>query len=87
MSNLPPLQLGPLVIEFPVVLAAMSGYTDWPTRRIARRLGAEFSICEVLLDRFVLNVIKGRKAHRFIRVDNDDHPVGVLSRFLRSVSE
>jgi tRNA-dihydrouridine synthase B len=76
MSDLSPLQLGPLAIEFPVVLAAMSGYTDWPTRRIARQLGAGFTICEVLLDRFVLNVIKGKKARRFIRVTDDDHPVG-----------
>ena len=73
---LPPLQLGPLAIEFPVVLAAMSGYTDWPTRRIARRLGAGFSISEVLLDRFIIDVSKGKKARRFIRVDDDDHPVG-----------
>jgi nifR3 family TIM-barrel protein len=76
MPHLPPLQLGPVAIEFPVALAAMSGYTDWPTRRIARQLGAGFAISEVLLDRFVIDVSKGKKARRFIRVDDDDHPVG-----------
>lgn len=73
---LPQLRLGPLAIEFPVVLAALSGYTDWPTRRIARRLGAAYTVSEVLLDRFVLNVTKGKKAQRFIRVTDEDHPVG-----------
>jgi nifR3 family TIM-barrel protein len=70
------LRLGPLRIDFPIVLAAMSGYTDWPTRRIARRFGAGLTTSEVLLDRFVLNVTKGKKARRFLRVTDEDHPVG-----------
>ena len=74
--TLPPIQLGPVRIEFPVALAAMSGYSDWPTRTIARRLGAGYTIGEVLLDRFVLNVSKGKKARRYIRVTDEDHPVG-----------
>lgn len=74
--SFPHLRLGPLVIDFPVVLAAMAGYTDWPTRRIARRLGAGLTISEALLDRFVLSVTRGRKAKRYLRVDDDDHPVG-----------
>jgi len=75
-QELPELRLGPVPIEFPVALAALSGYTDWPTRVIARRLGAAYTIGEVLLDQFVLNVTKGRKAKRFIRVTDRDHPVG-----------
>ena len=35
-------------IEFPVALAALSGYSDWPMRVIARRLGAGYTIGEVL---------------------------------------
>ena len=61
---LKPLRLGPVVVEFPVALAAMSGYSDWPTRAIARRMGADYTICEVLLDQFVVNVTKGKKALR-----------------------
>ena len=57
--KLPELRLGPVRIEFPAVLAALSGYSDWPTRVISRRLGAAYTICEVLLDQFVLNVTKG----------------------------
>jgi len=71
-----PIHLGPVRIEFPVALAAMSGYTDWPTRTIARRLGAGYTICEVMLDRFILNVTKGNKARRYLRVTDEDHPVG-----------
>jgi len=74
--SLPRLRIGLLAIDFPVVLAAMSGYTDWPTRRIARRFGAAYTLSEVLLDQFVLNVTKGKKAKRFIRVTDEDHPVG-----------
>ena len=74
--SLPHLRLGSLTIDFPVVLAAMSGYTDWPTRRIARRFGAGLTISEVLLDRFVLSVTRGKKAKRYLRVTEEDHPVG-----------
>ncbi|MEN6493666.1 MAG: tRNA-dihydrouridine synthase [Thermoguttaceae bacterium] len=72
----PPLRIGPIAVDFPVVLAALSGYSDWPTRVISRRLGAGYSICEVLLDQFVLEVTKGRKAKRYLRVSDEEHPVG-----------
>ncbi len=72
-----PLQLGPLRIDFPVIQAALSGYSDWPMRVIARRLGAPYTICEVMLDQFILNVSKGGKAKRFLRVTDEEHPCGV----------
>lgn len=76
LANLSPLVLGTIRIDFPVALAAMSGYSDWPSRAIARRMGAGYSLSEVLLDQFVVNVTKGNKARRWIRVTDDDHPVG-----------
>ena len=75
-QNLPQLHIGPLEIGFPVVQAALSGYSDWPMRVIARRLGASYTVCEVLLDQFVVNVTKGRKAKRFLKVTDEEHPVG-----------
>jgi tRNA-dihydrouridine synthase B len=69
-----PLYLGPLQIDFPVIQAALSGYSDWPMRVIARRLGAPYTICEVMLDRFIINVTKGSKAKRFLRVTDEEHP-------------
>ncbi|MGA2031037.1 MAG: tRNA-dihydrouridine synthase [Thermoguttaceae bacterium] len=71
-----PLRIGGLRIDFPVVQAALSGYSDWPMRVIARRLGAPFTFCEVLLDHFILNVTKGSKARRFINVSDEEHPCG-----------
>ena len=41
-------------IDFPVVQAALSGYSDWPMRVIARRLGAPYTLCEVMLDQFIV---------------------------------
>ena len=71
-----PLRIGGLPIDFPVVQAALSGYSDWPMRVIARRLGAGFTLCEVLLDEFILSVTKGRKAGRYLRVTDEDRPCG-----------
>ncbi len=59
MSALAPLVIGPIALDFPVVQAALSGYSDWAMRVIARRLGAPYTICEVMLDRFVNEVTKG----------------------------
>jgi tRNA-dihydrouridine synthase B len=74
--QLPQLCIGSIQIGFPVVQAALSGYSDWPARVIARRLGAPYTIAEVRLDQFVLNVSKGRKARRYLRVTDEDHPCG-----------
>jgi tRNA-dihydrouridine synthase B len=68
--------LGSVAIDFPVVQAPLSGYSDWPMRVIARRLGAAYTVCEVMLDQFIVNVTKGRKAKRFLRVSDDEHPCG-----------
>ena len=76
MESLPQLRIGSLAIDFPVVQAPLSGYSDWPMRVIARRLGAGYTVCEVMLDQFILNVTKGRKAKRFLRVTDEEHPCG-----------
>ena len=73
--DLRPLRFGPLEIDFPAVLAPLAGYTDFPTRAIARRLGAPYTVAEVALARFVLHVTKGRKFRRLLRPD-DDRPCG-----------
>ena len=70
------LKLGNIEIDFPVVQAALSGYSDWAMRVVARRLGAPYTLCEVLLDQFLNTVHKGRKADRHLRVSDEEHPVG-----------
>jgi tRNA-dihydrouridine synthase B len=74
--HLPQLRIGPMEIDFPVVQAALSGYSDWPARVIARRLGAPYTVGEAMLDRFVVHVSRGRKARRYIRVTDEEHPCG-----------
>ncbi|MBN1395518.1 MAG: tRNA-dihydrouridine synthase [Pirellulales bacterium] len=74
--NFHQLRFGQIVVDFPVVQAALSGYSDWPMRTISRRFGAAFTLCEVMLDRFVVSVARGRKAGRFLRVGEDEHPCG-----------
>ncbi len=68
------MQFGNLDVRFPVIQAALSGYSDAPMRRIARRFGAEFTLCEVLLDQFVVAVSK-RKSKLYFAA-SDDHPCG-----------
>lgn len=68
------LRIGPLQLDCPVVQAALSGYSDAPMRRIARRLGAPYALHEVVLDRLVLE--PNRKRSRMFNLAPEDHPVG-----------
>jgi nifR3 family TIM-barrel protein len=61
-------------IGFPVVQAALSGYSDMAMRVIARRLGASYSLCEVVLDQVVLQAGKKLK-RRYFQIDPGEHPV------------
>jgi tRNA-dihydrouridine synthase B len=74
--QLAPLDIGPLRLGFPAVQAALSGYSDAAMRVIARRLGASYALCEVMLDQTVV-AIKDRKKNRHLMyVDPEEHPVG-----------
>lgn len=74
---LPNLRIGPLTIGFPVVQAALSGYSDWPMRLLARRHGASYTLCEVLLDQFLVTVKDNRSRNRhFLHITDDERPVG-----------
>lgn len=68
------LRIGPLAFDFPVVQAALSGYSDSPMRRIARRLGAPYCLHEVVLDKLVVQ--PGKLQKQILRLAPDDHPVG-----------
>ncbi len=74
--TLPNLSLGPLTLDFPVVQAALSGYSDWAMRVIARRLGAPYTLCEVMLDKFLIEMSHTKKNLRRMRVTDEEHPVG-----------
>jgi tRNA-dihydrouridine synthase B len=54
----------------------MSGYSDWPMRSIARKLGAPYTICEVMIDSFVSSLKSRAKTRHHLYVTDEDHPVG-----------
>lgn len=68
--------MGRVAIDFPVVQAALSGYSDWAMRVIARRLGAPYTLCEVMLDQFLIGPSHTRKNQGRLRVSDEEHPVG-----------
>src|SRR5688572_18712633 len=70
------LRLGPVQLDFPVVQAALSGYSDLPMRVIARRLGAPYTLCEVMLDKFIVELKPRRKNRHFLIVAEEEHPTG-----------
>lgn len=75
-SALPTLRIGPIEFDFPVVQAALSGYSDSPMRQIARRLGAPYTLCEVMLDQFLIAVKLRNKTRHLLHIDPAEHPVG-----------
>ena len=74
--TLKPLKIGNVEIGFPIVQAALSGYSDWPMRVIARRLGAPYTICEVMLDEFLVNLKERKRTSHFLHISDEEHPVG-----------
>ncbi len=74
--KLRPLSIGPVEIGFPVVQAALSGYSDGPMRIVARRLGASYTLAEVMIDRFVIELKNRNRTRRHLLVTDEEHPVG-----------
>lgn len=74
--KLRPLAIGNVAIGFPVVQAALSGYSDGPMRIVARRLGAPYTVAEVLIDRFVLEHKERERTRHRLLVTDEEHPVG-----------
>lgn len=70
------LKIGNVKIGFPVVQAALSGYSDWPMRVIAHRLGASYTLCEVMLDEFLLGLKERKRTSHFLHISDEEHPVG-----------
>jgi len=68
-----PLRIGPIEVDFPVVLAALAGYSDRPFRLICRSCGAAFAATEVMLDTQV--VMEGKIQRRLTKLDASDHPL------------
>jgi nifR3 family TIM-barrel protein len=70
------LRIGPHLLPNPVVQAALSGYSDWPMRRLARELGAPYTIAEVVIDTFVTSLRDRQRTRHHLYVADGDHPCG-----------
>jgi nifR3 family TIM-barrel protein len=71
-----PLSIGGIPIGFPAVQAALSGYSDGPMRIVARRLGAGYTLAEVMIDRFVMDLKNRRRTGHHLWITDEEHPVG-----------
>ena len=70
------LRLGEVAIGFPVVQAALSGYSDSPMRILAKRHGASYTLCEVMLDQFLVGFKERKRTSHFLHIADEEHPVG-----------
>ncbi len=71
----PHLRIGNLDLGFPVVQAALSGYSDWPMRMLAREHGASYSLCEVMLDQFLVAMKDRAKNRHYLFNSTEEQPV------------
>jgi tRNA-dihydrouridine synthase len=70
------LKIGSLLLDSQIVQAALSGYSDLPMRVMARRFGASYTLCEVMLDQFLARVGTNRKNLARLAIADEEHPVG-----------
>lgn len=69
------IQIGPHSLSAPVMVAPMSGVTDRPFRRLARRLGAPLVVTEMIASHAVLRDV--REESRKAEIDAEDTPAVV----------
>jgi nifR3 family TIM-barrel protein len=69
------LQLGPLTVWPPVVLAPMAGITNPPFRRLCREHGAGLYVCEMITTRALVE--RNAKTMGMVRFDADESPRSV----------
>ena len=54
MTELKPIQIGPVRIETPVILAPLTGVTDRPFRRMVKRYGAGLTVTEMIVSQAMI---------------------------------
>lgn len=72
---LPPLRIGPLTIDTPVVLAPMAGVTNAAFRRLCRESGAGLYVAEMVTSRALVE--RGEESMRIISHASDEKPRSV----------
>ena len=66
------MNIGNLHIDHPLLLAPLSGITDYPFRQLAREFGCGLAFTELVSAEGLL-----RKGKAFLRLGEDEHPVSV----------
>ncbi len=72
---LPPLRIGPLTVDTPVVLAPMAGVTNGAFRRLCREHGAGLYVAEMVTSRALVE--RTPESLRIIRHGDDERPRSV----------
>ena len=52
------MQIGSLTLDHKVILAPMSGVTDWPFRRMVRQLDGGLVVSEMVASEAIINGVK-----------------------------
>ncbi len=52
-------------------------YSDWPMRMLAREYGASYSLCEVMLDQFLVAMKDRAKNRHYLYNSMEEQPVAV----------
>jgi tRNA-dihydrouridine synthase B len=74
-SRLQPIQIGPVRIETPVILAPMTGVTDMPFRRIVKRYGAGLTVTEMIASQAAIR--ETRQSLQKMLWDPSEEPVSM----------
>jgi tRNA-dihydrouridine synthase B len=75
MPRLSPIQIGPVTIPDPVILAPMTGVTDMPFRRIVRRFGSGLNVTEMIASQAAIR--ETRQSLQKLMWDPSEEPVSM----------
>jgi tRNA-dihydrouridine synthase B len=75
MPKLKPIEIGPVRIEEPVILAPMTGVTDLPFRRVVKRYGAGLTVSEMIASEAMIR--ETRQSLQKSLWDESEQPVSV----------
>ena len=73
--SLQPIQIGPVRIDDPVILAPMSGVTDMPFRRLVKGFGAGLVVSEMIASEAMIRAT--RRSMKMATNCADEHPMSV----------
>src|SRR5262249_54681650 len=75
IPKLKPIQIGPITIDAPVILAPMSGVTDMPFRKLVKKHGASLVVSEMIASQAMVR--ECRKTMQMIQRSEEENPMAV----------